>query len=72
MNDPIPPGQMSPQMSPKTSPVLALTHTALHKIKVHAMEEYPEECCGILVGTAGETGIASSTTSTPIRSTWLS
>jgi proteasome lid subunit RPN8/RPN11 len=43
-------------MSPKTSPVLALTHTALHKIKVHAMEEYPEECCGILVGTAGETG----------------
>jgi proteasome lid subunit RPN8/RPN11 len=40
----------------KISPTIALTHTALHKIKVHAMEAYPEECCGILVGTAGETG----------------
>lgn len=35
---------------------LALTHTALHKIKVHAMEAYPEECCGILLGTEGEAG----------------
>jgi len=33
---------------------VALTHTAMHKIKVHAMEAYPEECCGILVGTGGE------------------
>jgi proteasome lid subunit RPN8/RPN11 len=38
------------------SPKLALTHTAMHKIKVHAMEAYPEECCGILLGTEGEAG----------------
>jgi proteasome lid subunit RPN8/RPN11 len=38
------------------SRVIALTHTALHKIKVHAMEAYPEECCGILVGVVGESG----------------
>ena len=36
--------------------MIALTHTALHKIKVHAMEAYPEECCGILVGTEREGG----------------
>ena len=35
---------------------IALTHTAMHKIKVHAMEAYPEECCGILVGTEGAGG----------------
>ncbi len=29
---------------------IAITHAAMHKIKVHAMESYPEECCGILIG----------------------
>jgi len=29
---------------------IAMTHTAMHKIRVHAMEAYPEECCGILMG----------------------
>jgi proteasome lid subunit RPN8/RPN11 len=43
-----------PGMSPAMT--ISMTHTALHKIRVHAMEAYPEECCGILVGTAGETG----------------
>ncbi|HEX7573477.1 MAG TPA: M67 family metallopeptidase [Bacteroidota bacterium] len=38
------------------APTIAMSHTALHKIRVHAMEAYPEECCGILVGTVGETG----------------
>jgi proteasome lid subunit RPN8/RPN11 len=36
--------------------MIALTHTAMHKIKVHAMEAYPEECCGMLLGTDGEGG----------------
>ena len=36
--------------------VIALTHTALHKIKVHAMEAYPEECCGILLGVEADAG----------------
>lgn len=31
--------------------MLQLSHTALHKLKVHAMNTYPEECCGILLGT---------------------
>ncbi|HUI64116.1 MAG TPA: M67 family metallopeptidase [Bacteroidota bacterium] len=31
--------------------MLTMTHTALHKIKVHSMEAYPEECCGILLGS---------------------
>ena len=35
---------------------IALTHTAMHEIKTHAIEAYPEECCGILVGTEGEGG----------------
>ncbi len=35
---------------------IALTHTALHKIKVHAMEAYPEECCGVLVGLETDSG----------------
>lgn len=35
-------------------PTIALSHTAMHKIKVHAMEAYPEECCGILVGSVTE------------------
>lgn len=39
-------------------PTIALSHTAMHKIKVHAMEAYPEECCGILVGTDTGTGKA--------------
>jgi proteasome lid subunit RPN8/RPN11 len=37
-------------------PKIALSHTAMHKIKVHAMEAYPEECCGILVGTVTDAG----------------
>jgi proteasome lid subunit RPN8/RPN11 len=30
--------------------MLQLNHTALHKLKVHGMSAYPEECCGILLG----------------------
>ena len=30
--------------------MIRLNHTALHKIKVHAMQAYPEECCGMLLG----------------------
>lgn len=30
--------------------MLHLTHTALHKLKVHAMCSYPEECCGMVMG----------------------
>lgn len=30
--------------------MLKLNHTALHKIKFHAMRTYPEECCGVLLG----------------------
>ena len=30
--------------------MLKLNHTALHKIKLHAMQMYPEECCGVLIG----------------------
>ena len=36
--------------------MLTMTHTALHKIKVHSMEAYPEECCGILVGLENKGG----------------
>ncbi|MER3524160.1 MAG: hypothetical protein C4326_08860 [Ignavibacteria bacterium] len=36
--------------------MLHLTHTALHKLKVHAMRSSPEECCGMVLGTeAGDT-----------------
>ncbi len=36
--------------------MLKLNHTALHKIKLHAMQTYPEECCGVLIGkVVGET-----------------
>lgn len=31
--------------------MLKLNHTALHKLKVHAMNAYPQECCGLLLGT---------------------
>ena len=31
---------------------LMLSHAALHKIKLHAMRTYPEECCGVLFGDA--------------------
>lgn len=34
--------------------MLQLSHTALHKLKVHAMQSYPEECCGILLGLERE------------------
>lgn len=30
--------------------MLQLNHTARHKIKVHAMQTYPEECCGVMLG----------------------
>ncbi len=33
--------------------MITLNHTALHRIKVHAMQTYPEECCGALLGTHG-------------------
>jgi len=36
--------------------MLTLNHTALHKIKVHAMQTYPEECCGVLLGS-DESGV---------------
>lgn len=36
--------------------MLVLTHTALHKIKVHSIETYPEECCGVLFGVDRGTG----------------
>jgi proteasome lid subunit RPN8/RPN11 len=45
-----------PRIAGRVAPTIFMTHTALHKIRVHAMEAYPEECCGILVGTEGETG----------------
>jgi proteasome lid subunit RPN8/RPN11 len=45
-----------PMTAPGITLKIELTHTALHKIKVHAMEAYPEECCGILVGNEGESG----------------
>lgn len=31
--------------------MIQLNHTALHKAKLHAMQTYPEECCGIILGT---------------------
>lgn len=34
---------------------LRLNHTSLHRMKVHAMRSYPEECCGIILGK--DTGI---------------
>ncbi len=34
--------------------MIRLNHTALHKIKLHASQTYPEECCGLLFGK--ETG----------------
>ncbi len=30
--------------------MLQLTHTAFHKVKLHAMQTYPEECCGVMLG----------------------
>lgn len=30
--------------------MIKLNHTSLHKIKIHAMKTYPEECCGVLMG----------------------
>ncbi len=30
--------------------MIKLNHTALHKIKLHATQTYPEECCGVLFG----------------------
>jgi proteasome lid subunit RPN8/RPN11 len=30
-----------------------LSHTALHRMKVHAMTRYPDECCGFLLGRPG-------------------
>lgn len=36
--------------------MLRLNHTSLHKIKVHAMTTYPEECCGVLMGKKDDKG----------------
>jgi proteasome lid subunit RPN8/RPN11 len=36
--------------------MLSLNHTALHKIKVHAMQTYPEECCGVILGKNTDDG----------------
>ena len=36
--------------------VLTLTPAALHRIRLHAAEAYPEECCGLLLGSEGEGG----------------
>ena len=36
--------------------MLRLNHTSLHKIKVHAMTTYPEECCGVLMGRKDDKG----------------
>ena len=30
--------------------MLQINHTALHKVKLHAMQTYPEECCGMMLG----------------------
>lgn len=30
--------------------MIRLNHTSLHKIKLHGMQAYPEECCGVLLG----------------------
>ena len=38
------------------APAIALSPAAMHKIRVHATEAYPEECCGILLGTEREAG----------------
>jgi len=43
--------KIASMLAPAITLRIGLTHTAMHKIKVHAMETYPEECCGILVGT---------------------
>jgi proteasome lid subunit RPN8/RPN11 len=39
-----------------STPVITVAHSAIHKIRVHAMEAYPEECCGILAGMERESG----------------
>lgn len=35
---------------------IAIARGAMHKIRVHAMEAYPEECCGILIGKEESAG----------------
>jgi proteasome lid subunit RPN8/RPN11 len=35
----------------KENPMLKLNHAALHKIKVHALQSYPDACSGFLLGT---------------------
>jgi len=42
--------------APDTAPAIAVERTALNKIRVHAIEAYPEECCGVLVGAEGGSG----------------
>ncbi len=34
--------------------MLRVSHTSLHKMKVHAMRAFPEECCGMLLGQDGD------------------
>jgi len=35
---------------------LTLTPAVLRRIRLHAAEAYPEECCGLLLGSEGEEG----------------
>jgi len=35
---------------------LTVSSAALHKIRVHAAEAYPEECCGLLFGSERDDG----------------
>ena len=35
--------------------MIEMNHTAFHKAKLHAMQTYPEECCGVLLGTDNDT-----------------
>ena len=43
-------------IDPTPAPTMALSRASMHKIRVHAMEAYPEECCGILLGTERDAG----------------
>lgn len=40
-----------------TAPRLAITRRHLEAVERHAAAAYPEECCGFLLGRAGEDGV---------------
>jgi proteasome lid subunit RPN8/RPN11 len=42
------------EKSPGTSPVVRIARQALVDLRAHARAELPNECCGLLVGDAGE------------------